>query len=103
MGYWFDRKYNGQRKEDKRQTMVKKKKKKKKKKNHSGQKSRDTRHDPLVQNPLINHERGKDEIVTSINGRNTCIWSSVTHVKILPNGYSNHDGKRKTFKLVTLT
>jgi hypothetical protein len=32
----------------------------------------------------INHQRGEDEIVTSINGRNTCMWSSVTHVQILP-------------------
>ena len=49
------------------------------------QKSRDTRfHDTLVQNPLINHQRGEYEIVTSINGRNTCMWSSVTHVQIFP-------------------
>lgn len=75
--------------------MVEKKTTKKHRSNTS-QNSRDTRYDNLLQNPLINHERGKDEIVTSINGINTCtcMWSSVTHVQILPNSSCNHNSER---------
>jgi hypothetical protein len=59
----------------------------------------DTRRVSLVTNPVISHERGKDQDVFTTRG--TYPWSFVT--QIFHNGQPSHGDDRKTFEVMTST
>ena len=58
-----------------------------------------TRRVNLVTNPVISHERGKDQEVLTTSG--TYPWSFVT--QIFHNGQPSRGGDRKTFEVMTST